>query len=107
MFTPGETVVHHFIIPFADDELAKVVITYKQHDRIVFMKEIISNFEKITEVSTRITLALSQQETLLFDDNSNYSIMLNVFTNRGSRATSAELHDRTGKQHYKKVMSNG
>lgn len=106
MFIPGETVTHEFTIPFADAELSKVVVTYKQDERIVLTKTI-SSFEKVTETKTKITLPFSQQDSLMFKDDTVYTIQLNVYTTRGSRAACTEFKSNTGKQHYKKVISNG
>jgi len=107
MFIPGETIAQEFIIPFADTELDKVIVTYRQNDRIVLTKPISSGFEKISEVETRITIILSQQESLLFEDKIDYTIQLNVYTTRGSRAASKEIKAYVGRQHYKEVISHG
>ena len=42
MFNPGETLVHEFIIPFIYDTIEKVIVTYKQNDRLILIKEITS-----------------------------------------------------------------
>ena len=42
MFHPGETLVHEFIIPFICDVVEKVLVTYKQNDRLILIKEITS-----------------------------------------------------------------
>lgn len=106
MFIPGETVTHEFTIPFADTELSTVIVTYKQDNKIILTKTI-SSFEKVTEAKTKIVVTFSQQDSLLFDEHSDYTIMLNVYTIRGSRAACKEIKGSTGVQHYKKVISNG
>lgn len=106
MFAPGETIAQEFTIPFADTELKEVVFTYKQNNKVILTKHITSGFEKITEVSTRITIILSQQESLLFDEKNDYTIQLNVYTLRGSRAASTELKGSNAAQHYKDVINN-
>lgn len=105
MFIPGETVTHEFTIPFADTELSKVIVTYKQDNKLVFTKTI-SSFEKITETKTKIVLLFSQEESLMFTGGIDYTIQLNVYTTRGSRAACTEFKQSTGVQHYKKVISN-
>ena len=107
MFIPGETITHEFTIPFADDEISKVIVTYKQNNKIILTKPISSGFEQVTQAKTKITVLLSQQESLLFSDKDDYFIQLNVFTNEGARAASAEFRGSTGHQHYKKVITNG
>lgn len=42
MFHPGETLIHEFIIPFIYDTIEKVLVTYKQNDRLILIKEITS-----------------------------------------------------------------
>ena len=106
MFIPGETVVHEFIIPFMNSDLSKVIVSYKQDNRIVLTKTI-SSFTAISSTESKITIAFSQQESLLFSDDIDYTIQLNVFTLRGTRAACTEFKSSTGKQHYKKVISNG
>ena len=106
MFIPGETVTHEFLIPFVRTELAKVIVTYKQNNRIVLTKTI-SSFEETAHTESRVVVSFSQQETLLFDCNSDYTIQLNVFTANGARGACTEFKGSTGVQHYKKVIDNG
>ncbi len=108
MFHPGETVCHQFIIPFVAVELSKVIITYKQDDHIILVKELTSGFEKYeTKAQSIISVTFSQEESLLFDDFHDYRIQLNVFTKEGARAASCEIKQSTGVQHYKEVITNG
>lgn len=106
MFIPGETIVHEFIIPFIASDLSKVILTYKQNDRIILTKTI-SSFEDVGAGKTKVTFAFSQKESLLFDNDANYKIQLNVYTDSGTRASSVELESFTGIQHYEKVIGNG
>lgn len=107
MFNPGETISHIFIIPFVSTEISKVIITYKQNDRIILTKTITSNFQEDSPGHTRITIAFNQQETLLFEEDSSFTIQLNVITNKGARASSCEITSSSGVQHYKEVITNG
>lgn len=107
MFIPGETVAHEFIIPFISSEVIEVLVTYKQNDRVVLKKTITSNFEEVPENKTKITIALSQQESLLFDDKNDAEIQLNVMCQNGTRAACKEFKVSTGKQHYRQVISDG
>ena len=106
MFAPGETVAHVFIIPFIADEIEKVVLTYKQNDRIVFEKQITEGFEEVeAKTKTRFTFAFSQTESLLFEDSQPFTIQINVINKYGSRATSKEIKGQNGVQHIREVIS--
>ena len=108
MFIPGETITHEFIIPFLETEISKVIVTYKQNNRIILTKPISSGFEKYSAGKTKVILAMSQKESLLFDGENDYTIQLNVLTVKGgSRATCAEFQGSTAIQHYKEVINNG
>lgn len=108
MFCPGDTVVHNFTIPFAVNELAKVVVSYKQKDRIVKIIEVTSGFSQgSTNMEAVFSVTLSQQDTLLFDESYPYRAQLNVLTTTGTRCTSNEMPDKTGPQQYKRVIADG
>lgn len=107
VFIPGETIAHEFIIPFAHEDIAEVIVTYKQNNKVVLTIPITSEdrFEEHGETETRILVTFSQKESLLFDDKNDFKIQLNVLTNRGgARAASVEISSNTGIQHYKNVM---
>lgn len=106
MFHPGETVTQRFTIPFVASTLSQVIVTYKQGDHLVLVKTITSNFEDV-DGKTRITVVLTQAESLLFNDKMKFTIQLNVFTKDGTRATSREIRSENAIQHYKGVMPNG
>ena len=106
MFHPGETVIHKFTIPFNKNETNNVLVTYKQNESIILMKTIAS--EDITSIavnSSSFTVELSQQESLLFDENKPFTMQLNVILGDGSRAASKEVSSKNGVQHYKEVMT--
>lgn len=110
MFIPGETVGFEFFIPFACEEISEVLVTFRQNNKVILTVPITSEdkFERVSEVETRIVVTLSQKESLLFENNSEFKIQLNIFTKRGgSRAASTEMTAKTGKQHYKEVITNG
>lgn len=115
MFNPGETVSHQFIIPFVASELSKVIVSYKQDGDIVFEKTITSGFEPYykpdeshEEVAQRtmFTIAFSQEESLLFSPKKDFKAQINVFTTRGSRATSKEIEGKNGAQYHREVINN-
>lgn len=105
MFHPGETVSHTFTIPFQASEVAKVIVTYKQNDRIVLAKTITSGITDSTDSASIVSLTLTQQESLLFEEKKGFTIQLNVFTNNGRRVTSNEIRGENGAQHYKEVIA--
>ena len=108
MFSPGETVSHQFIIPFVAAEVAKVVVSYKQDDDIVFEKTITSGFEKYSQgEKTIFSYFLTQQESLMFDETKDLYIQLNVFTTYSTRATSKPIKYATGSQYHSEVINNG
>jgi len=104
-----------------------VYVTYKQNNKIVLTKTIttlsaITNngFYNVTTGTPMCigTVELTQKETLLFDESSNYTIQLNVLFSNGTRAASDEMtrtairvacdeiNNYTGVQHYKDVINN-
>jgi len=107
MFHPGETVTHTFTIPFIVSEVSEIVVTYKQNDHIILKKTITSGFEEAGADKTKIVIAFSQQESLLFAEKRPFTIQLNVCTVDGTRCTSKEIKSETGVQHHKEVMTNG
>ena len=111
MFNPGETVVETFELPFLKSELSKVIVTYKnKYDDVFYVKTITSSSTRQIENENKCLVAveLSQQETLLFEENSCFKIQINVLTTgRVSRFASKEIVSKTGPQHIKEVVNNG
>lgn len=118
MFYPGETLIHEFTIPFPCEtedntpKVTKVVVTYKQDNRIVLVKTItsLSSPEEESSLSsaendvTYVLVHMTQKETLIFADDNIYTVQLNVYFNNGTRATSNEMRGCNGVQHYKKTI---
>ena len=108
MFNPGETIVHVFIIPFVANRISKVIVTYRNKDHNVFcVKEITSsniNSDPEDNRKSLVTAEFSQQESLLFEEQSCYKIQLNVITNTHDRFASTEITGRTGPQHIQEVI---
>lgn len=105
MFFPGETITHVFIIPFSATEIDHIVLSYKQNGAIIFEKVITSGFEKDSDNSTRINCQFSQNESLLFEDDSPFTIQCNVHTLAGSRHTSYEMSSESGIQYLRDVLT--
>ena len=107
MFFPGETITHRFIIPFAADEIDHVVLSYKQNESIIFEKTINSGFENISAGTCSLSFVFTQNEGLLFEDNSPFTIQCNVYTKGGTRHTSYEMSSSNGIQYLREVMNSG
>lgn len=107
MFIPGETVHHQFTVPFSPSNISKVIVTYRQNGNIVLVKNVTSSSIQNGPLtgSAIVAVALTQEESLLFEDNSDYWVQINLRTISGHRAASKEIKDSTGPQHYKKVIS--
>ena len=106
MFNPGETIVHSFIIPFPYSDISKVIATYRNMDNGVFyVKEITSvTIEPYSDNKTIARIYFSQDESLLFQQNSCFKIQINVITETGSRFASKEISGQTGPQHLPEVI---
>lgn len=105
VFFPGETITHRFEIPFAANEIDKVIISYKQKEAIMFEKIVTDGFEVEDQNFTSIAYQLTQGEGLLFADNAPFTIQLNVYTHGGSRHTSYELRSESGIQYVRDVIT--
>lgn len=105
MFFAGETVTHYFVIPFAANEIDKIVFSYKQKEAIMFEKIVSSGFVSDGEDVTSVSYALTQGEGLLFADDVPFTIQVNVYTKQGTRHTSYELNSSSGVQYLREVMS--
>lgn len=106
MFHPGETVTFTFTIPFASNAVNNVIVTFKQNDCLIVKKIITSVTAAQTAGFSTVMVVLTQQESLLFKENKDFKIQLNVFKKDGSRATSKEMSSTNGVQHYKEVMTS-
>ena len=105
MFFPGETITHVFVIPFTSNEIDHVVLSYKQNGAIMFEKKVTSGFEADSSNTTRISYPLNQSESLLFEDDSPFTIQCNVYTLGGTRHTSYEMSSESGIQYLRDVLS--
>lgn len=101
MFYPGETIAHTFILPYEKSYISKVIVSYRQSERLVLEKVIASSraMQELDE-GTAITVTLAEEESLLFEDNAHYDVQVNVFMSSG-RATSSQIRDWTGLQHVR------
>lgn len=107
MFFPGETITHRFVIPFAANEIDKVILSYKQNEAIIFEKTIDSGFTAEDTHITSLEFQLTQLEGLLFSDDVPFTIQANVITKAGTRHTSHEMSSSSGIQYLREVILNG
>lgn len=103
MFYPGETGYHIFTLPFPAADVASVLVSYKQRDRLIIEKAA-GNKEAVAAEVCRVSLTLTQAETLKFTDKDDISIQLNVMGTQGGRATSVPIVMRCGEQFHRQVI---
>lgn len=104
MFFPAETITHQFVIPFAANEIDKVIFSYKQQDAVMFEKIITTGFVAEEDHVTSVDFQLTQGEGLLFADGTDYTVQVNVFTKSGTRHTSHEMRSSTGVQYLREIV---
>lgn len=107
MFFPGETITHSFVIPFTANEIDHVILSYKQNGAIILEKTITSGFEAEEAHVTKFDYHLTQNESLLFEDNLTFTIQCNVYTVGGTRHASQEMTSSSGIQYLREVMTSG
>lgn len=111
MFIPGETIAQTFELPYAKEEIGQVIISYRQKDRIVLEKIITAqkNMKSTDNGKTIVSSYISEAESLLFEDNCEYRIQINVLFRSGTtsgRSTSLEIAGWTGYQHIRDIGSS-
>ena len=116
MFTPGETALHSFVIPFKKQEVNNILVSYKQQEDIILEVPITSGqirdvYEDNEYLHSVFDVILTQRQSLLFQEyqfNCNsYKVQLNVLLNSGARFTSEPMARKNGTQYYREVMGNG
>lgn len=108
VFIPGETISHQFFVPFTQGDVSKVYVSYRQNGRIVLVKNVYAgHLTNVTSgVGSSFTVTLSQQESLLFQDDKSFTIEINVISRNGqTRYTSQEMDGETGIQHIREVVN--
>lgn len=110
MFIPGETIIHNFVIPFKVINLTKIIVTYEQNDHIV-LERTVTSFSMYVDpeghvdpAKSQFRVTLSQEESLLFEDNKHFSIQLNVYADGNSRHASAIIRNVNGPQYHREVI---
>ena len=74
MIGKGCTCINTFSIPYAEDDIKMIVITYWQNGEIVFEKKL----NDCSFSNNTITVYLSQEDTLKFDSSKVIKIQLKV-----------------------------
>lgn len=107
MFIPGETIGYRFYIPFVAGDVARIFVSYKQDGKLLVRKTVSPG--QIINVAgggqSYFTLSLTQEESLMFQDDYSYSIQLNVVLTSGARCVSKEMNGSTGIQHIREVVT--
>ena len=106
MFIPGETISHRFNLPFPKEGVERIVVSYKQENKTVLVKSVYSGDIFASETTSYFIVTLSQEESLLFKNNMNFTIQLNVIFSSGTRCSSVEMNGENGVQHIRKVVTS-
>lgn len=75
----GTTPTHTYTLPFDSALISKLRITYKQRDETVLTK----SEEDVEIAGNSVSVTLTQEETLMFDERSMVEIQLKVLTTAG------------------------
>ena len=104
MFYPGETDYHTFTLPFPASDIGSVLVTYKQKGKVIIEKNTEGTPEAVEDEMCRVSLSLSQAETLKFNNEDDIAIQLNVYGAEGGRVTSNPIILRCGEQFHRQVI---
>ena len=88
----GTTPTHVFTLPFETALVKAVKVTYAHNGQIVLEKETVD----CEMEGNDIKLKLTQEETLLFDNNQLVQIQVRVLTQDGDALRSVIYHCHTG-----------
>ena len=103
---PASTPTHTFEIPFAAENLEKVLVSYKQKGGVVLAKEVTTFTNSETdENSCILAIEFTQEETLKFANNTQIFAQLNVFTTDDKRLTSDPIEIEAGDQFERSVIT--
>lgn len=94
----GTTPTHTFTLPFDVSEIKEIDVCYAQQGTIVLQK----TFADCDAEGNKITIVLSQEETLEFRDNAGVQIQLRVLT-KNNKA----LASRITTKYVKDVLYDG
>ena len=106
MLYPGETDDEVWIMPFAADEIAKVILSYDQNGKTAFEIEA-TEFTPIDEESCKFDVFIDQDTSLKLKDNLDIQIQCNVLfiDENKHRRTTEPIIIRAGKQQHREAMT--
>lgn len=84
MIAKGCTCKNSFPIPYTEEEIAALFVTYQQNNTTVFEKKLAD----CTFENGNLSVRLSQEETLLFEDNATIRIQVRVRLKDGTATKS-------------------
>ena len=96
----GCTVINTFTIPYTEDEIEVVYITYQQSCVTIIEKTL----SDCTFVDGKMSVELSQEDTLLFDDNYAINIQIRIRLKNGMATKSNIIGAQTDKLLKKGVI---
>ena len=99
-FHPGETIVLNFILPFGKYDAMGVVLSFRDRNAVVF-EAMAASFTEEDDGRIRAGFMLTQAESLLFEENHEYKMQLNVYGFNSSRSVSDEILVQTLSQQLK------
>lgn len=107
MFVPGETISHKFFIPVVQGDVVKLNVSYRQEGRIVLVKQVYpgSVTNDSSGVGSSFVVTLSQEESLLFQNNKSYTVQVNMLLKDNVRCASVEMNGANGVQHIREVVN--
>ena len=106
VFIPGETISHKFVVPFQSGSVTKIIVTYRQDNHVILEKIVYpGQVESLPAGNGQFTVLLSQEESLLFDDDKLFYVQINAILTNNTRCTSAEIKGTNLKQHIREVVS--
>ncbi len=106
MFIPGETVLHSFTMPFQREDIVKVIVSYRQNDDIILERIVYpGQIQNTAGLSSKFNVILSQEESLLFQNNAWYYTQLNVILTGNVRGVCKEMKGYVGLQHINEVVN--
>ena len=93
MITRGTTPTITFSLPY-DTKLFKVIwVTFSQNDKEVFTVET----ENLSLIGKEVKLTVTQEQTLLLDNDKNVDIQLRVLTQKDNAITSNIIKTSVGR----------
>ena len=105
MFIPGETISHRFIIPFSRDDIKIIEVSYRQNDHIVLVEPVYPGQVETITGGGQFTVTLTQEKSLLFKDDADYYVQLNVIFKSDARCASVEIKGNNKMQHIREVVN--